>query len=140
MALRYLIDMHMDSAMCSPAHAEVVHHAHVSLPAEWLPYNEIAPIESGQAHVFPVLRQRGDSAVYALKRLKNPARTDRFMREVASMRALASQGVPVPDVIEQDVVTRRGGPTSSCRGTRTVHLSIGRPRTMTYRRGSRCAF
>jgi hypothetical protein len=50
--------------------------------------------------VFQVQRP-GDNGLYALKRLKNQKRADRFDREIGVMRTLAEQGIAaVPPVIE----------------------------------------
>ena len=65
--------------------------------------------ESGQAWVYQVHR-RGDTSDsrFALKRLKNPDRRQRFAREVAAMDRLRREhAVAVPDVIEQDLPAQR---------------------------------
>jgi serine/threonine protein kinase len=70
----------------------------MALPDPWK--QDGNPIESGQAHVFPV-RREGDGPLHALKRLKNPDRAPRFEREIRVMQELHEAGLAVPEVIEQ---------------------------------------
>jgi serine/threonine protein kinase len=72
----------------------------VPLPEPWKSAG--ARIDSGQAEVFPV-RRNGNPELYALKRLKNPARAPRFEREVKVMQELHNAGLAVPQVVEQGV-------------------------------------
>lgn len=80
----------------------------MSLPDGWHGAGIIH--ESGQAWVYQV-RRRDDSEdgpLFALKRLKNPSRRERFAREVAAMERLRrDRGVAVPDVIERDLHAER---------------------------------
>ena len=68
------------------------------LPSPWEKAGD--RIDSGQAEVFPV-RRKGDDRLYALKRLKNPKRADRFRREVSVMEELHQAGLAIPEVAEQ---------------------------------------
>src|SRR5689334_11160965 len=77
----------------------------MSLPDPWSA-TTAAPIESGQAVVYQVTRT-GDSARYALKRLKNPKRTPRFQREIAVMQALHAAGARVPLLVDSGVDARQ---------------------------------
>jgi tRNA A-37 threonylcarbamoyl transferase component Bud32 len=58
----------------------------------------------GQADVFVVARP-GAEERHVLKRLRNPNRRARFEREVETMRALATSGVPVPPVVAEGITT-----------------------------------
>jgi serine/threonine protein kinase len=72
----------------------------MALPKGWAAAPGGQHIESGQAHVFEVVRD-GDSRRFALKRLKNPARSERFAREVAAMKQLEAAGIRiVPPVLD----------------------------------------
>ncbi len=72
----------------------------MALPAGWRSIGD--PIESGQAWVYRVIDTTGKrDGTYALKRLKNPSRRDRFAREVREMQRLRGDGVvAVPEVVE----------------------------------------
>ena len=75
----------------------------MSLPTPWRPPSGAAAFESGQAWVFEVERP-GDPARYALKRLKNPSRRERFEREIVAMKALRDDGIDVlPPVIQSGI-------------------------------------
>src|SRR4051794_24118854 len=63
--------------------------------------------ESGQAWVTRVRRDGGDSREYAMKRLKNPSRRDRFRREVEAMQRLHAGGAAIPDVVASDLEDSR---------------------------------
>lgn len=76
----------------------------MAIPSPW--EQEDDRIESGQAEVFPV-RRKSDDQLYALKRLKNPARADRFRREVSVMEELHAAGLSVPEVVEQGLEDKR---------------------------------
>ena len=75
----------------------------MALPKGWCSVGE--PIESGQAVVFKAQRH-GDDATYALKRLKNPKRKERFCREVQVMLAI-SDYCPIPPILFHDLSTER---------------------------------
>lgn len=80
----------------------------MSLPEGWRSAG--VTYESGQAWVYQVSRgdDPGDGRLFALKRLKNPNRRERFAREVAAMERLRrDRGVAVPDVTERDLNTAR---------------------------------
>jgi serine/threonine protein kinase len=72
----------------------------VPLPKPWKSAGD--RIDSGQAEVFRV-RRNEDPELYALKRLKNPARASRFEREVRVMQELHDAGLAVPPIIEHGV-------------------------------------
>jgi serine/threonine protein kinase len=72
----------------------------VALPKPWKSAGD--SIESGQAEVFPV-RRNEDPRLYALKRLRNPARASRFERDVRVMQELHDAGLAVPLIIEHGV-------------------------------------
>src|SRR6266508_61618 len=73
------------------------------LPGGWKSTSPSWSAESGQARVYKV--QRSDlGGKFALKRLKNPARRDRFIREVKEMRRLRDAGVEsIPEIVESDL-------------------------------------
>src|SRR6266508_1260725 len=73
------------------------------LPGGWKSTSPSWSAESGQAWVYKV--QRSDlGGKFALKRLKNPARRDRFIREVKEMRRLRDAGVEsIPEIVESDL-------------------------------------
>jgi serine/threonine protein kinase len=79
----------------------------VPLPRHWSPDGFRERIDSGQAEVFPVRRAAADDGLYALKRLKNPARSARFIREIAVMRELHTSGLSVPEIVEDGVLQGR---------------------------------
>ncbi|MEU8114999.1 protein kinase [Micromonospora sp. NPDC048947] len=72
----------------------------MTLPKPWRLNGNQA--EGGQAHVYKVVRP-DDPAEYALKRLKNPARANRFSREVRAMEVLFRAGIAVPPVMFSDL-------------------------------------
>jgi hypothetical protein len=75
----------------------------VSVPKPWTIPPGGRKLESGQAWVYEVVGPSGTKR-FALKRLKNPKRADRFKREIEAMSALRSRGVSVvPPVIEESV-------------------------------------
>ena len=78
------------------------------MPPGW---KAVAPaIESGQSFVYPVRRVgEGDGPpTHALKRLKNPSRTSRFVREVTTMRRLREDfNIAVPPVVEEDLSEKK---------------------------------
>ena len=80
----------------------------MSLPPGW---KAVAPaIESGQSFVYPVRRVgEGDGPpTHALKRLKSPSRTSRFVREVTTMRRLREDfNIAVPPVVEEDLSEKK---------------------------------
>jgi serine/threonine protein kinase len=78
----------------------------VALPKQWSPDDACERIDSGQAEVFPV-RRAADGGLYALKRLKNPARSARFIREIAVMRKLHTAGLSVPEIVEDGIFQGR---------------------------------
>jgi serine/threonine protein kinase len=60
----------------------------------------------GQGDIFQVQRP-DDATIYALKRLKNPNRANRFTREIASMIELHAKGIQVPSIVAQDTSDER---------------------------------
>jgi serine/threonine protein kinase len=73
------------------------------LPSGWQRDDPEWICESGQAWVYRV-RRAGDQRRYALKRLKNLTRRDRFAREIRAMIALRQQGLTaIPEVVEHDL-------------------------------------
>jgi serine/threonine protein kinase len=77
--------------------------AAMALPDGWVSAGW--DVTSGQAWVYRV-RRRGESngRLYALKRLRNPDRKGRFVREVQTMRRLLNEhSVAVPEVIAEDL-------------------------------------
>lgn len=65
--------------------------------------------ESGQSWVFCVRRDTSSHGhLYALKRLKNPERRERFVREVGVMDKLRREhGASVPEIIDSDLEVER---------------------------------
>lgn len=78
----------------------------MALPKGWTLVAGAAAFESGQAWVYQVTRGT-DGASYALKRLKNRNRSERFRREIETMKWLSSQDLPVPPVIADDLEAER---------------------------------
>lgn len=78
----------------------------MALPKGWTLVAGTAVFESGQAWVYQVSRG-SDEASYALKRLKNRNRSERFRREIETMKWLSSQGLPIPPVIADDLEAER---------------------------------
>jgi Protein kinase domain/Kelch motif len=79
----------------------------VALPPGWRATAQPAK-ESGQAWVHQVERDPSDGRLYALKRLKNPERRDRFRREVETMLRLRERGLTVlPEVVAHDLEAAR---------------------------------
>jgi hypothetical protein len=79
----------------------------VALPPGWRATAQPEK-ESGQAWVHQVERDQSDGQLYALKRLKNPERRDRFRREVETMLRLRERGLTVlPEVVDHDLDTAR---------------------------------
>jgi len=78
----------------------------MALPSPWRQVGGSAVSESGQAWVYQV---RADDAerTFALKRLKNLKRRDRFEREVQTMQELANSGLPVPAIVSSDLRCER---------------------------------
>ena len=77
------------------------------LPPGWILNNEFKQSAGGQADIFPV-RRSDSTETFALKRLKNPARRQRFEREVQTMSELWEKGVRViPPVVEQNLTDAR---------------------------------
>jgi Protein kinase domain len=64
-------------------------------------------IESGQAWLYQVQREDQPDLLYALKRLKNPGRASRFVREARAMQSLHANGVAVPDIVASDLEAER---------------------------------
>lgn len=80
----------------------------MSLPEGWEPAGQ--QMESGQAWVYQVRRHRDESSglLFALKRLKNPNRRERFAREIEAMERLRSEhAVSVPEIVERDLDAQR---------------------------------
>jgi serine/threonine protein kinase len=76
------------------------------LPSGWRHDDPAWSHESGQAWIYRVQRT-GDAGRYALKRLENLTRRDRFAREVNAMIALRRQGLTaIPEVVEHDLGDR----------------------------------
>jgi len=78
------------------------------LPTKWRPANHKLDRESGQAWIFHVKPASAGypNAVFALKRLKNPSRKARFVRELAVMTALHDMGIQVvPAIFDSDLDT-----------------------------------
>lgn len=67
----------------------------------WLVKNTID--EGGQAHVFRVTRDGGDNTIFALKRLKNSARLDRFEKEINAVKKLTSRYIV--EIVDCDVTS-----------------------------------
>ena len=79
----------------------------MTLPTGW---RAAGPqFESGQAWVFCVRRDASSNGLlYGLKRLKNPHRRERFVREVAAMDKLRREhGASVPEIIDSDLGVER---------------------------------
>jgi len=77
----------------------------VTLPDGW--HGAGITKESGQSWVYQVSRS-GGRPIYALKRLKNPARRARFIREVSVMSRLSGEGLScIPPVLETDLDAER---------------------------------
>ncbi len=77
------------------------------LPPGWILNKEFKQSAGGQADVFPV-RRPDSTDTFALKRLKNPARRQRFEREVQTMSELWEKGVRlIPPVLEQNLTDAR---------------------------------
>lgn len=75
------------------------------LPVGWKPTGLAK--ESGQAWVYEV-RRVGGPATFALKRLKNPRRRHRFVREVETMARVRAEGLLcLPEVVAQDLDDQR---------------------------------
>ena len=73
----------------------------MALPRGWHSTGETH--QSGQAWVYRVNR-RNDPREYALKRLKNPGRRNRFVREVETMTRLRAAGLAVvPEIVEAEL-------------------------------------
>lgn len=90
----------MDGHVCSSPSENL---GVIALPSPWKAAGSESPIESGQAWIYRVVRP-GDSAIYALKRLKNPQRSARFLREVKAMQVLVQRGVSaIPPVVAADL-------------------------------------
>ncbi|SEF14413.1 serine/threonine protein kinase [Jiangella alba] len=79
----------------------------MGLPKHWPRVAGGALNESGQAWVYEVSRRGEAGRSYALKRLKNPARRERFRREVETMARLADHALPVPPIVDQDLAIER---------------------------------
>lgn len=79
----------------------------MSLPQGWV--IDGTQIESGQCWVYPVRRAgHREGPLYALKRLKNPRRKERFAREVEAMSTLREEhNVAVAEIVEHDLATDR---------------------------------
>jgi tRNA A-37 threonylcarbamoyl transferase component Bud32 len=79
----------------------------MSLPRGWESTDWAT--ESGQAWVYRVRQQADASArLYALKRLKNPNRRERFAREVRTMeRLVLEHNVAVPPIVARDLEVDR---------------------------------
>lgn len=79
----------------------------MALPDQWR--TDGWQTESGQTWVHRVRYRDERSAVpYALKILKNPARRERFAREVRTMQSLAKvQGASVPEIVDHDLQADR---------------------------------
>jgi serine/threonine protein kinase len=75
----------------------------MALPRGWIRSDEFRETAGGQATILPV-RRRDGTETFALKRLKNrdnPARVDRFRREVEAVVRLSEGGLSiVPRLIE----------------------------------------
>ncbi len=67
----------------------------------WLVKNTID--EGGQAHVFCVTREGGDDTLFALKRLKNSSRLDRFEKEINAVKKLTSRYIV--EIVDCDVAS-----------------------------------
>src|SRR3954451_17477503 len=75
------------------------------LPDGWEPAGPVT--ESGQAWVYQV-RRTARSGFFALKRLKNPRRRGRFVREVETMSRLRADGLTcLPEIVERDLADER---------------------------------
>lgn len=68
---------------------------------QWNPVDSFL-IRSGQGEVSRVCRL-GDERVYALKRLLGDRSTERFAREIRTMKELYASGVAVPPVIDDGI-------------------------------------
>lgn len=80
----------------------------MSLPPGWRPGGTRRSYESGQSWIYEVERDEPDGRIYALKRLKNPRRRERFIREVETMRRLRGEGLAaLPEVIEAELESER---------------------------------
>lgn len=79
----------------------------MSLPRGW--ESTAWATESGQAWVYRVRQQADASArLFALKRLKNPNRRERFTREVRTMeRLVLEHNVAVPPIVARDLEVDR---------------------------------
>jgi serine/threonine protein kinase len=79
----------------------------VSLPQGWIATGRQA--ESGQAWVYQVRRHdEPGGQLYALKRLKNPNRKARFVRETEAMDRLRREhGAAVPEIVAHDLEAER---------------------------------
>ncbi|WP_165942679.1 protein kinase [Micromonospora sp. KC721] len=79
----------------------------MALPKAWTQVTDSKILESGQAWVYEVARTANpDGSRFALKKLKNPRRADRFRREVEAMRSLAAAGISVPEVVETGILEK----------------------------------
>jgi serine/threonine protein kinase len=78
----------------------------MTLPAGWRVIPGSKTFTSGQSWVYQV-RKAGDTAVYALKRLRDPDRRARFAREVTEVMRLREQGLALPPIIEADLEIER---------------------------------
>jgi serine/threonine protein kinase len=77
------------------------------MPPPWSVVIGDSAVSGGQADVFRVARA-DDSGEYALKRLKNPNRAERFAREIGAMRALRAAGsMCVPPIIDDGQDSKR---------------------------------
>lgn len=78
----------------------------MALPEGWVGDGE--QIESGQAFVYAARRPEVGDGRFALKRLKNESRRDRFAREVRTMERLLNEyGAAVPPIVAKDLADRR---------------------------------
>jgi serine/threonine protein kinase len=76
------------------------------LPSPWRPSSPPVTFESGQAYVYKV-RKPGNDRDFALKRLKNLARRERFVREVQIATRLSKHGLPVVEIHETGLEAER---------------------------------
>ena len=97
----------------------------MSLPEGWVIASWQA--ESGQAWVYRVHRLGEVSGrLYALKRLKNPRRRERFRREVEAMRRLRNEhGVAVPEIVAADLEVERPWFVMSWYGGGSLEMAVG---------------
>lgn len=80
------------------------------LPPPWKPHEDSIQINNtGQGDLFKV-RRPDDDASYALKRLKNPARSARFKREVDAMRKLSASDIGIVPVVVESGTGPNGKP------------------------------